>query len=731
MYDNVTNELVGVAYTGALFSKTGYFRLPLDEPSLCAEVFQSNQTGIIEDTSIDLRANPKLVEKFKFKSIAGAPVSLGGKPVGVLACANRTGPHYFSPRQIAILEAFAQEAALVESFARDINERKRVEHAITQIMEGVSTAIGEQFFDAMARSMADILKADAIAIGVLPAAQADYINTLAFYLDGRHLPNMRYPLKGSPCETVLGQEARIYPDNIQDLFPDNKELTDLGIQSYAGIPLFDSKNNPLGLLFAISRTPLEYADFTLSVMHIFAARTAAEIERLRNEERIKHMAYYDSLTGLPNRELLMDRLTQALAHAARTSTSVAVILLDLDHFKAINDSLGHPMGDKVLSEVARRLQSMVRDEDTVARLGGDEFIVLLTDIGNRDEALKNATHIVDKIYTQLSPAYSIDGNNLIVTPSTGIAIYPEDGEDADLLIKHADTALYQAKGQGRNNYKYFSRSMNAAAVKRLEMEGALRDAIDEDQFELVLQPKISIQTNRIIGAELLIRWNHPTLGLVTPNNFIPVAEETGLIIPIGKWVMQQACQYANKFLCEQEFCSELEGFSFNVSPRQFNQPDFVEQLQISLSECNAKPECLELEVTENVLIHDIAAVEHKLNELKELGIRISIDDFGTGYSSLRYLQQLPIDTIKIDRTFINRIADSSSNAVIVDTILAMADHLGLQTIAEGVENETQLNILRAQGCQSYQGYLFSPPVSTNGFMALVKTTEIGHVVPDR
>ncbi|HID48217.1 MAG TPA: diguanylate cyclase, partial [Chromatiales bacterium] len=635
MHDKETNELVGVAHTGTLFSSAGHFRLSLDEPSVFTEVFQHNETRVIEDARHDPRANSDLVQQFDFHAIAGAPLSLGGQPVGVLACANRGGAQRFSPRQIAILEAFAQEAALVESFARDISKRKRVEHAITQIMEGVSAAIGERFFNAMAKSMAEILNADAVAIGLSVDDRRDKIQTLAFYLDGRHLQNLEYPLARSPCETVIGQEPRIYPDNLQDLFPDDAILKELDVRAYVGIPLFDSNNRSLGLLFALFRTTLEQTDFALSVMRIFAARTAAEIERLRNEERIKHMAYYDSLTGLPNRELFMDRLTQALAHASRTHTCVAVMLLDLDHLKAINDSLGHPMGDRLLTEVAQRLQGLVREEDTVARLGGDEFVILLTDLGGPEEALQHATHVADKMYHHLAPAYQIEGNNLIVTPSMGIAIYPEDGVNPDLLIKHADTALYQAKGQGRNTYQYFSPSMNTAAVKRLEMEGALRTALEENQFELVMQPKVSIETHRIIGAELLIRWHHPTLGLVPPNSFIPIAEETGLIIPIGNWVMQQACHYASTFICEQKSRGNLQSFSFNVSPRQFGQPDFVAQLQHALSGCNTEPACLELEVTENVLIQDIESVERKLNELKELGIRISIDDFGTGYSSLR------------------------------------------------------------------------------------------------
>jgi diguanylate cyclase (GGDEF)-like protein len=721
LHDNKQNDLVFVAHTGAVYSSEGHFRLSLDEPSVFAEVYNENRIITIEDTLHDPRANAALINQFHFGAIAGAPLSLEGKPIGILACATRTGPYRFPLRKLAMLEAFAQEAALVQSFARDMNERKRVEHAITQIMEGVSTAIGEQFFGAIAKTMGDILNADSVAIGVVAEDEGDQIQTLAFYLDGSPLPEKRYDLKGTPCSMVIGQDARCYLSNIQKLFPDNEELARTGMEAYVGIPLSDSKDKPLGVLFAMFRRPLDNPEFSKSVMHIFAARTSAEIERLRNEGRIKHMAYYDSLTGLPNRELVIDRLNQALAHAIRSETCVAIMLLDLDQFKAINDSLGHPVGDKLLSEVAQRLQDSIRDEDTVARLGGDEFVILLTDIGNREDALTHSTRIADKIHNELSPSYFIEGHNLIVTPSIGIALYPDDGDTAEALIKHADTAMYQAKDHGRNNYKFFSPAMNVAAVTRLELESALRKALEEDQFKCVLQPKLSISDNTIIGAELLLRWNHPTMGIVSPNEFIPVAEESGLILPIGTWVMRQACCHAHEILSSQNYSTELNNFSFNVSPRQFSQPDFVKLLQEAIEMYGIRPDCLELEVTENILIHDIQEVDKKLKELKRLSVRISIDDFGTGYSSLRYLQQLPIDTIKIDRAFVSEISENHNNAVIVETILAMAGHLGLKTVAEGVETEEQLEILRNLGCQSYQGYWFSKPVSPETFKQLLKS----------
>lgn len=721
--DAEEKNLSVVIYTGASYNSDGHFKIPLNEPSVFAEVLQTNEVCVIHDSVHDPRANGEIVKRFGVKSVAGAPLTGGNKTFGVLACAYCSGYHHFSQLDMNILSAFAQEAALVEIFARDFEDRKRAEHAITEIMEGISTAVGEQFFPAIARTMSKILNADAVLIGVLSDDNSEEIETLAFYVDGKPYSNLRYKLKGTPCNTIIGKTTRSYTSGIQQLFPDDIQLLELGMQAYIGAPLFDSQNRPLGVQFVMYRHPVTNPAFTESVLRIFAARTSAEIERANNEEQIKHMAYHDSLTKLPNRELLLDRLHQSLAHAKRIDNYLAIMMLDLDHFKSINDTLGHPVGDELLIHVGQRLSNCIRSEDTVARIGGDEFVILLTDLGDQHSAIKHASRIAEKIHEQLMPVYDINGNKLTITSSIGIALFPDDGESPELLIKHSDTAMYQAKEQGRHNYQFYSPSMNAVAVRRHEMLSDIRTALTEQQFELVYQPKLSISDSRIIGAEALLRWTHPEKGRIQPADFIPIAEETGLIIPLGNWVMHKTCSIASAIWNQQDKCNITDRISFNVSPLQFRQPDFVEILKQTMTDCGTRPECIEIELTENVLIDDIVSVKDKLNELKNMGVHISIDDFGTGYSSLRYLQQLPIDTIKIDYSFVKNIVVNSSDAAIVETIIAMAHHMNMQTIAEGVENSKQLSILAEQGCEGYQGFLYSQPMNADEFIIFMKNAD--------
>jgi len=718
-YDEHDHDFAVVTHTGAGYSPEGYYRISLDEPSIFREVFNRGDVCVIEDAGSDARVNRPMTERFGFRTIAGAPLSNGGVIVGILVCGYCSDNRDFSAQQLDILRAFAQEAALIELFTRDLYEKNRAEHAITKIMTGISTATGERFFPAVAETMCEILSADAVVIGVLSEYSNEHIDTLAFYADGRAMPNISYRISDRPCETIIGDTAQSYPADIRKLFPHDRQLKEMDIEAYIGAPLFDSHNTPVGIQFAMFRKPVKNPVFTESVLRIFASRTSAEIERTRIEQQIKHMAYHDSLTRLPNRELLLDRLHQSLAHARRNSNYLAVLMLDLDHFKAINDSLGHPVGDRLLTGVAQRLSECIRKEDTASRLGGDEFVILLTNLGDQDNALKHATLIADKIREQLKPAYRIDGNNLTITPSIGIALFPDDGDSPELLLKHADTALYQAKEQGRNNYQFFSPAMNAAAVKRLEIESDIREAMVRKQFWLAYQPKVSIRDNSIIGAEVLLRWSHPEKGNIPPLGFISIAEETGLIIPLGDWVMQQSCDMAAELWCSHNHCEHANRLSFNVSPLQFRQHDFVDKLRRALERSKAQPCCMEIELTENVLIHDFEVVRKKLDELQEIGIRISIDDFGTGYSSLSYLQKLPIDTIKIDRSFIRNIAHKTSDAAIVETIIAMARHMDMQTIAEGVEDNDQLALLLDYGCEAYQGYLYSKPVCAEDFIKLV------------
>ena len=719
--DRSDKTLRVVVYTGVEYRAEGHYCIPLDEPTLFSEVYTRGRSQLLNGIPPEHCPQPGMARERGVHSIMAAPLVAGERSYGVLALARTGEDANFDEGELQALEGFAQEAALARVLMDDLCERQRIEKAISTITEAVSTQSGESFFSALNQHLATMLQACSVGTGVL-CDNGQEIETLAFYMDGRIIPNVRYQLANTPCEKVVGDRIRIYPDKVQARFPDDGALRELGIEAYVGVPLFDSEKQALGLQFALFSEPLENTGFVESVMRIFAARVSVEIERLRAEERIRHLAYYDGLTRLPNRELLLDRLRQSIAHAGRSGTSVALMMLDLDHFKSVNDSLGHPVGDHLLAETGRRLLECIRSEDTVARLGGDEFVILLHDLGDHG-AVQHATRVATKIRERLSEPLQMDGHELVVTSSLGIAIFPQDGDTPDQLFKHADTALYKAKSQGRDGYRFFSPAMNTEAVERLQMETCLRQALEEDQFELVFQPKVAIEDGRILGAEALLRWHHPVLGQVSPEVFIPVAEETGLIIPVGKRVLELACRATSEFWCRHSGCSHGQRLSINVSPRQFQQPDFVRQLQDVLAANCTRPVCIEVEITEGVLVQGLDKVRAKLQQLQDLGITVAIDDFGTGYSSLSYLKQLPLDRLKIDRSFVRDLPGDGDDAAITQAILAMARHLRLETIAEGVETTEQLQFLARHGCHAYQGYYFSRPVAAGEFVELLRSND--------
>jgi len=721
LYDSDKDRLVCVAQSKAEYKSEGYFQISLDEKSIHVSVFNSGEVQVINNAPNDQRTHQRLRKKYEVQSSAAAPLIFKDKVIGVLHIASMVKQHNYSHHELEMLQVFAREAALIQAFFEGLKRQRTTETAITQIMLGVSTATGDDFFQAIICHMADVLQTDSCGIVSLQDDNAEVMKTLALYLDGEVLPNQQYALKGTPCETIIGQTVKTYASNLQQHFPDDDRLVQHDMQSYVGIPLFDSHNKPQGLIFSTFRKPIENVEFNESVMRIFAARTSAEIERNKTEERIKHMAYYDSLTQLPNRAFLQDRLQQAIAHAQRHQSRLAVMMMDLDNFKKVNDSLGHPVGDGLLVEVALRLQQCIRKEDTVARLGGDEFVILQSGFDSREAAISHISHMANQLQQSLKEHYTVTEHMIMITCSCGIAIYPDDGDDAEQLIKHADTALYKAKANGRDNYQFFSREMNVAAVERMKMESDIYQAIRNNEFEVVYQPKVAVDSNMIIGAEALLRWHHPEQGDISPERFISVADETGQILQLGEFVQRQACALTNELWCSSSCCGELDSLSVNVSPRQFQQDDFIEKFQQILQQEEANACCIEIEVTENILIEDTQKVSEKLQKLKDMGLKISIDDFGTGYASLRYLQQLPIDMIKIDRSFISHIAnsDNDSDYAIVKTIMSMALNLGIDVIAEGVETEEQLAILRKLGCPYYQGYYFSKPVSRQRLIEMV------------
>ncbi|KPY04003.1 Sensory box/GGDEF domain/EAL domain-containing protein [Pseudomonas coronafaciens pv. oryzae] len=437
-------------------------------------------------------------------------------------------------------------------------------------------------------------------------------------------------------------------------------------------------------------------------------------ERKASEDRIHRLAYYDALTHLPNRTLFQDRLHSALQQAERQKAWVVLMFLDLDRFKPINDSLGHAAGDRMLQEMATRLLACVDIDDTVARMGGDEFTLLLQPAITREAALNRAIHVAERILTSLVTPFVLEGREFFVTASIGIALSPQDGNELSQLMKNADTAMYHAKECGKNNFQFYQADMNATALERLELESDLRHALEQQEFTLYYQPQFSGDGKRLTGAEALLRWRHPRRGLVPPNDFIPVLEELGLVVEVGDWVLAEACRQLKHW---HQARVRVPKVSVNISARQFSDGQLGKRIAGILEQTGLSPACLELELTESILMREVEEAMHILDGLKNLGLSIAVDDFGTGYSSLNYLKQFPIDVLKIDRTFVDGLPSGEQDAQIARAIIAMAHSLNLSVIAEGVETHEQLEFLRQHGCDEVQGYLFGRPMPPGQFEA--------------
>ena len=441
-------------------------------------------------------------------------------------------------------------------------------------------------------------------------------------------------------------------------------------------------------------------------LEALAAERRREDEAL--ESRLHQLAHTDALTGLPNVHTFHDRIDQALTEAPHTGKTVAVLLIDLNRFKVVNDSLGHRTGDALLKLVAERLRRAFYDADTVARLGGDEFLVLLPHLASP----KDVTQVVHRVLDRFKEPFTLGDRDLFVALSMGVSVYPMDGESGEALMKNADTAMYRAKQSGCDGYQFYTASMNERAVERIALESSLHTALERGELVLHYQPIVDVETGEIDGVEALLRWQHPTRGLLPPADFIPLCEETGLIVPIGTWVLRTACRQARAW---QDRLKRPLRVAVNLSPRQFRNPDLLRVVEEILVTTGLPPELLELEITETVAMHDIMESQNTLRDLKALGIRITMDDFGTGYSSLSYLKTFPIDSLKVDRSFIQDIATNASDVAITIASITLAHGLNLRVIAEGVETENQLDLLRRHGCDAFQGFLVSRPIPPEEF----------------
>ncbi len=481
---------------------------------------------------------------------------------------------------------------------------------------------------------------------------------------------------------------------------------------YLGVAVYES----------ISQNYPAYVSYTgfLDILMYFLMALGTVIWLLENEQKtamqaaaqIQHLAYHDTLTGLPNRQLFLDRLNLAISHAHRSQRRLAVFFLDLDRFKVINDSLGHAIGDRLLQSISRRLTGLLREGDTVTRIGGDEFTILVPHLQHSDDAIV----VARKVRDALKHPIEIDGRELYVSTSIGISLYPNDGEDANALLRNADAAMYRAKAQGRDTFRLYAPAMNAKALEQLALENGLRKAIANGELIMHYQPIVSFATSRVIGVEALIRWNHPELGLLYPADFISLAEATGLIGPLGEWSLKEACTQV-KTLRERGLNLHA---ACNLSVRQIQQLDFVETISSILHDTGLPAEALDLEITESIAMQSDDDTIEKLRAVKRLGVRISIDDFGTGYSSLSALRLFPVDSLKIDQSFVHDITATSGDAAIATAVIAMAHSLDLTVIAEGVETEGQLAFLRGRGCNAYQGYYVSHPLTAEECEAVIR-----------
>jgi diguanylate cyclase (GGDEF)-like protein/PAS domain S-box-containing protein len=608
---------------------------------------------------------------------------------------------------------------IIIAIARDITERKRAEQGASAqrlqqlvIAEFAQQALGNADLEQVMANAAEIvgLTLDVEHCKILQrGADSASLSVRAAFGCPNEVLGRQCPLQGEGSQTarVLAErQGVIVDDYAEGACSVVTQDCECRLRSGAEVPIPGQKDGPLGVLGAYSRRERRFSGDELSFLQSIANNIAVAIERKSAEERFAYLAQFDALTGLPNRHLFQDRLAQTVGQAARGGSAMAVLFIDLDRFKLVNDAQGRHAGDRLLKEAARRLSESVRGGDTVGRFGGDEFGVVLANLYKPGDASLVAQKIIDA----LARPVTLDGHETYITASIGISVYPADGAEPEALLANADAAMYRAKEQGRNHYEYFTREMNERALRWVRMQTETRRALERGEFQVHYQPKVELATGKICGFEALLRWQHPDKGLVPPSEFIPVLEETGLIVPAGEWVMRTACAQIKSW---REMGLPSSPIAVNLSARQFQQKDLEDSICRVLRESAVAPPLLQFELTESLLMGDPEAAARTLLGLKELGVRLSVDDFGTGYSSLAYLKRFALNELKIDRVFIRDIVADPDDAAITLAIINLAHSLDLEVVAEGVETEAQVNFLRSHGCDQMQGFYFAAPCSAD------------------
>ncbi|MBN2645503.1 MAG: EAL domain-containing protein [Desulfuromonadaceae bacterium] len=602
---------------------------------------------------------------------------------------------------------------------QDISRFKQVETALQALVEGTLGYTGGECYRRVAEQLCNWFEADCTIVGAL--AGNGKVRSLATCRRGVQLSGYEFQAQGTPCQKVLDDGTIMIHQGLLRMFPSSAIVIELAAQGYVGTPVNDQSGKTIGVISILSSKPIQNFERARDVLAIMAARVGAEIEREQsqqllqeNRDHLNYLVYHDALTGLPNRQMFSDHLQHAIAMATLMHHRLGILFLDLDHFKKINDSLGHEVGDRVLCEVATRLRNCLRDVDTLARLGGDEFAILI----DQTISVENVVMIAEEISHKLAEVIQVDDYKLFVTSSIGISMYPQDGQDVVALLKAADAAMFRAKELGRDNYHFYAPGMNERASELLMMEAALRQAVEQEELMLQYQPQYDLMTRQIIGVEALVRWCHPQHGTISPLDFIPLAEETGLIVPIGEWVLRRACTQGAMWQGEGLFPLRI---AVNISARQFRQVDLVEMVTRILQETGFPATSLDLEITESILMEDVNRAIETMVRLSRLGVKLSIDDFGTGYSSLAYLKRFPIDYLKIDRSFVRDVVEDPNDAAIAVSIIDLARNMGLGVIAEGIETEAQRSFLSRKGCRYGQGYYFSQPIPTDELTGMLRS----------
>ena len=669
---------------------------------IAGRVMATNAPYLCNDARSDSLVRQDLREWLDFNNLVAVPIlSREGEFLG---CFELYDKHYgddFDEHDMDVLQGLAASAAIALENTRILEERRRAEQNVVAQRAFLQNVI-DGVVDPIMVIAADykVLLMNVAARKMLPEGDAGE-QALCCYEVSHRCP--------SPCEGTN------HPCPLQEVKSSSKPVT--VIHQHA-------QQDGRSRIFELEASPLwnDQGEFLgiIEASRDITDRLHAEEKLVENEAHLNYLAYHDPLTDLPNRLLFHDRLEHAMAKSMRGSGQVAMLFLDLDHFKKINDSLGHPVGDQVLVQVGQRLRSQVRQEDTVARLGGDEFVVLVENVQDIRQVATACQHL----QTSFSDPFVVEDYQLYLSLSIGISLFPVDGEDGEALMKAADVALFRAKDQGRNTYQFYTPDMNARAREFLLLESDLRQALEQNQLVLHFQPQIDFASGVIEGAEALVRWQHPQQGLIPPDRFIPMAEESGLIIPIGLWVLRQAC--------EQSMSWQKDGLpplriAVNISARQFRKAQLVEAVRAVLEETGLSPELLELEITESMIMADVESAIRTMQEFNQMGVRLAIDDFGSGYSSLSYLKQFPISTLKIDRSFVKDVNTDSNDAAIAASVIALAHSMSLEVVAEGVENNDQLQFLKGKGCRLGQGFLFSRPLSADAFLRIWQENMISKV----